>query len=242
MLGIKMTGQVPFKEIYCHGLIRDADGRKMSKSLGNVIDPIDIIDGISLDELNGKLRSSNLDEKEIKRVAKANEITYPEGLEAQGVDPLRFALINYTSGNGEDIKFDVSAVQTAHKFGNKIFNAFKYLSSKLNEDSKFTPQPTPTTQPQHPRSPAERWILHRFTICSGEINRALDSREFSTATQVARSYFWDELCDVYVEVSKTIIESGSQQEAESAKQTLYTALEGALLLLHPFMPFLTGKK
>ncbi|CAD6572663.1 MAG: valine--tRNA ligase [Alectoria sarmentosa] len=237
MLGLKMTGTVPFKEIYCHGLIRDAEGRKMSKSLGNVIDPLDIVEGISLEALNDKLKDSNLAETEIGRVTRSNLQTYPQGIKPMGMDPLRFALINYTTGSGEDVNFDLEAVEASRKFCNKIYQATKFALSKFG--SNFVPETSPKLAMQPSRSLAERWILHKMDGAIGEVNTALESRDFSIATQAARRYFWDELCDIYIENSKSLISDGTDKQAESAKQTLYTSLEGGLLTLHPFMPFLT---
>lgn len=237
MLGLKMTGSVPFKEIYCHGLIRDAEGRKMSKSLGNVVDPLDIVEGISLNALNDKLKDSNLAETEIGRVTRLNLQTYPQGIKPMGMDPLRFALINYTTGSGEDINFELEAVETSKRFCNKIYQATKFALIKFG--SEFVPESSPKTDMQTSRSLAERWILHKLDGAIGEVSTALESRDFSTATQAARRYFWDELCDIYIENSKPLISDGTEEQAESAKQTLYTSLEGGLLLLHPFMPFLT---
>jgi len=232
-LSLKLTGEIPFKEVYCHSLIRDSEGRKMSKSLGNVVDPIDIMTGISLQELKDKLRSGNLDPKELKTAEKYQNASFPQGIPECGADALRMALCAYTTGGG-DISFDVSVIHGYRKFCNKIYQATKYLLGRLGD---FTP--SGTIQKTGKETLPERWILHKLATASKEINEHLTAREFSLAAQVGYKYFLNNLCDVFIENSKAILEEGSAEQKEATKQTLYTALEGGLLLLHPFMPFLT---
>lgn len=232
-LSLKLTGKVPFKEVYCHSLIRDSEGRKMSKSLGNVVDPIDIMQGISLPELKDKLRQGNLDPKELKTAEKYQNTAFPQGIPECGADALRMALCGYTTGGG-DISFDVNVIHGYRKFCNKIYQATKYVLGRLGEF-----QPSAKIEKTGKETLPERWILHKLANASKDINHHLSQREFSLATQVGYKYFLNNLCDVFIENSKAILEAGSDEEKESTKQTLYTALEGGLLLLHPFMPFLT---
>ncbi|TKA78490.1 Valine--tRNA ligase, mitochondrial [Cryomyces minteri] len=234
MFGLKLTGKVPFTEVYCHSLIRDSEGRKMSKSLGNVIDPVDIMQGIPLQQLHDKLLVGNLDPKEIDNAMKYQKTAFPQGIPECGADALRFSLVQYTTGGG-DIAFDVKVMQGYRRFCNKIYQATKYVLGKIGDD--FTPQKTGAKTGKE--SLAERWILHKLTIASKEIDEALAAREFSRSTQIAYQYWYDSLCDVYIENSKAIIQDGTEEEAKSAVDTLYTALEGALTMIHPFMPFLT---
>lgn len=234
MLGIKMTGQIPFREIYCHSLIRDSEGRKMSKSLGNVIDPLDVMEGITLEELQEKLRSGNLDPKEIATATKFQKASFPKGIPDCGADALRFSLINYTTGGG-DIAFDIQQIYGYRKFCNKLWNATKFVLGNLEEG--FTPRSHPAKTGNE--SLAERWILHKSTTAASKINTALQDREFSDSTKFIYEYWYGHLCDVYIENSKSIIQNGTPSEQESAKQTLYTALEGALTMIHPFMPFIS---
>ena len=252
MFGLKLTGKVPFKEVYCHSLIRDSEGRKMSKSLGNVIDPVDIMQGISLQALNDKLLVGNLDPKELKTATKYQHTAFPQGIPECGADALRFSLVQYTTGGG-DIAFDVKVMQGYRRFCNKVYQATKYVLGKIDKD--FVPQARSSKTGKE--SLAERWILHKFTTAARDINKALTEREFSKSTQIAYQYFYENLCDVYIvsyycncnyvntrltgkqENSKAIIADGTPEEARSAQDTLYTALEGGLTLLHPFMPFLT---
>jgi valyl-tRNA synthetase len=232
-LSLKLTGKIPFKEVYCHSLIRDSDGRKMSKSLGNVVDPIDIMTGISLQDLKDKLRNGNLDPKELKTAERYQNTAFPQGIPECGADALRMALCGYTTGGG-DISFDVSVIHGYRKFCNKIYQATKYVLGRLGEF-----KPSGTIQKTGKETLPERWILHKLATASKEINEHLTARDFSLATQISYKYFLNHLCDVFIENSKAILEGGSAEQRESTKQTLYTALESGLLLLHPFMPFLT---
>ncbi|KAF2468062.1 uncharacterized protein BDR25DRAFT_290612 [Lindgomyces ingoldianus] len=234
MFSLHLTGKIPFSEVYCHSLIRDSEGRKMSKSLGNVIDPVDIMEGITLQQLNEKLLVGNLDPKELKAAERYQKSSFPQGIPECGADALRMALVGYTTGGG-DISFDVSVIHGYRRFCNKIYQATKYVLGRLGE---FTPRATITKTGKE--SLPERWILHKLSTASKLINERLEQREFSTSTQVAYRYFYEFLCDTYIENSKAIFDSkGSEGEKESAKQTLYTAIEGGLLMIHPFMPFLT---
>ncbi|KAI9806976.1 MAG: Valine--tRNA ligase, mitochondrial [Piccolia ochrophora] len=234
MLGVKLTGQVPFKEVYCHPLVRDSEGRKMSKSLGNVIDPQDVVEGISLQGLHDQLTKGNLDPKELTTATKFQKAAFPDGIPQCGSDALHFSLVYYTTG-GSDINFDIKVIHGYRKFCNKIYQATKYVLGKLDKD--FVPKKTVAKTGKE--SLAERWILHKFTTAAKEINETLAEREFQRSTLTVYQYWYNHLCDVYIENSKSIIQDGTPDEQDSAKQTLYTALEGALTLIHPFMPFLT---
>lgn len=234
IFGLKLTGKVPFTEVYCHSLVRDSEGRKMSKSLGNVIDPVDIMDGITLDSLTDKLKVGNLAPKEIERATKWQRGAFPDGIDECGADALRFSLINYTTGGG-DIAFDVKVMRSYRNFCNKIYQATKYVLGNLPAD--FQPQAKGGKTGKE--SLPERWILHKLNAAARDVNKAIAAREFSKATQAVHGYWLYELCDVYIENSKAIIRDGTAEEKQSAIDTLYTALEGALTMIHPFMPFLT---
>ncbi|KAL8842527.1 MAG: hypothetical protein Q9170_000481 [Blastenia crenularia] len=234
MLGIKMTGQVPFREVYCHSLVRDSEGRKMSKSLGNVIDPLDVMEGIELPALHKKLETGNLDPKELATATKFQKASFPDGIPECGADALRFSLVQYTTGGG-DINFDIKVMHGYRRFCNKIYQATKYVLGKL--PSSYTPPSTSSKTGNE--SLADRWILHKMTTACAEIDEALTNRDFSVATIITYQYWYAHLCDTYIENSKSLIQSGTPQEQESATKTLYTALEAGLRLIHPFMPFLT---
>jgi valyl-tRNA synthetase len=233
MLGLKMTGKIPFKEVYCHSLVRDSDGRKMSKSLGNVVDPLDVISGIELQTLHDKLTLGNLHPSEVAKATKYQKTAFPDGIPQCGADALRFTMVNATTGGG-DINLDVKIIHAYRKFCNKIFQATKYVLGSLPED--FTPSKSGIARGE---TLAERWILHKMNTAAREINQALEEREFSKSTLIVYRYWYNELCDVYIENSKAIIRDGTKEERESAIQTLYTALEAALTMIHPFMPFIT---
>jgi valyl-tRNA synthetase len=234
MFSLKLTGKVPFTEVYCHSLIRDSEGRKMSKSLGNVIDPQDVIEGITLTDLHAKLKVGNLAENEIARAEKYQKSAFPDGIPQCGTDALRFALVAYTTGGG-DIAFDIKVIHGYRKFCNKIYQATKYVLAKLDAD--FIPLKKAALTGNE--SLAERWILHKLTVAAKEVNQALADREFMKSTSFIYSFWYNQLCDVYIENSKAILQDGTAEEKRSALDTLYTALEGALTLIHPYMPFLT---
>ncbi|ODQ51028.1 hypothetical protein SAICODRAFT_60694 [Saitoella complicata NRRL Y-17804] len=234
MLGIKLTGQVPFKEVFCHSLVRDAQGRKMSKTLGNVVDPIDMIEGISLDDLHAKLLVGNLDPREIEKAKTGQKLSYPNGIPQCGTDALRFAFCAYTTG-GRDINLDVVRVEGYRKFCNKIYNATKFALMRLGPD--FVP--AAKIEKTGKESLVERWILHKYNKAAKDINKHLEARNFFEATNSVYNYWLYELCDVYIENSKYLILEGTEEQKISAQQTLYTCLDGALRMIHPFMPYVT---
>ncbi|KAI0199050.1 tRNA synthetases class I-domain-containing protein [Astrocystis sublimbata] len=233
MLSLKLTGQVPFSEVYCHSLIRDSENRKMSKSLGNVIDPLDIIYGITLEELHAKLKVGNLKETEIAKATKYQKTAFPQGIPECGADALRFTLLSYTTGGG-DIAFDIKVMAGYRRFCNKIWQASKYIMGRLPENFK----PVTSLDATNLSIP-EKWILHNMNTAIKDLNATLEAREFSKATQIAHKFFYDQLCDVFIEHSKSLLTEGTAQEQDSVQQTLYRALDVALRLLHPMMPFIT---
>jgi valyl-tRNA synthetase len=234
MLGLKMTGKIPFNEVFCHGLVRDSDGRKMSKSLGNVVDPLDFVEGISLEKLHEKLKVGNLNPNEYTRAAAWQRSAFPGGIPQCGTDALRFwATSNTSASAASDINLDVAQLHAYRKFSNKIFQATKYVMGKLPDG--FVPGEAAAPG----KTLAERWILHKMNAAAHEINDNLERREFAKASLAAYRYWYSYLCDIYIENSKSIIQDGSEEERNSAIQTLYTALDAALRLIHPFMPFLS---
>jgi valyl-tRNA synthetase len=235
LMGIYLTGQMPFSEVLCHAMIRDAHGRKMSKSLGNVIDPIDVIHGLPLEQLHQKLYEGNLDEKEILKAIAGQKKDFPKGIPECGTDGLRFALCAY-SGGGRDINLEILRVEGYRKFCNKIFNATKFAMLKL--DDSFSPETS--AKPTGNESLVERWILHKLNIAATQINTQLQERNFMAATTSAHNFWLYELCDVYIEAMKPLTDASVPvQTRRSAQQTLYTCLDHGLRLLHPFMPFVT---
>lgn len=235
MLGVHLTGSIPFKEVFCHAMVRDAHGRKMSKSLGNVIDPLDVITGCSLDGLHAKLMEGNLGDAEIQKAAAGQKKDYPKGIPQCGTDALRFALCAYTSA-GRDINLDIMRVEGYRKFCNKLWNATRFALAKL--EGGF--QPPAESKPSGKESLVEKWILHQLDTAAQEINAGLESRNFMSATSAAYNFWLYELCDVYIEAIKPITDASSEPSARaSAQATLYTCLDEGLKLLHPFMPYVT---
>lgn len=235
MFGLKMTGKVPFTEVYCHSLIRDSEGRKMSKSLGNVVDPLDIIRGITLENLHETLLAGNLPPAEIEKAKQYQQKAFPKGIEECGADALRFTLVNYTTGGG-DIAFDIREIEAKRRFCNKIYQATNFVLGRLGDGFK----PAASSLDSKPQSLAEKWILHRYNEAARDVNNAIESRDFSISAGTLYQYWFTALCDTFIENSKSLLQDDADAKIqESAKQTLYTALEGGLLLLHPIMPFLT---
>ncbi|TKA55374.1 hypothetical protein B0A53_02298 [Rhodotorula sp. CCFEE 5036] len=236
LLGIYLTGEVPFSEVFCHAMIRDAHGRKMSKSLGNVIDPIDVIEGASLQALHAQLRQGNLAAKEVELAEKGQKKDFPNGIPQCGTDALRFALANYSSG-GRDINLEILRVEGYRKFCNKLWNATKFAMLKLEGD--FVP--LQSEKPTGKESLVEKWILHKLNLATEKVNTALHERNFMAATSEAYSFWLYEICDVYIEAIKLITDPAAKDAdaRRSAQNTLYTVLDNGLRLLHPFMPFVT---
>ncbi|SHO78257.1 Mitochondrial and cytoplasmic valyl-tRNA synthetase [Malassezia sympodialis ATCC 42132] len=237
MLGVYHTGQLPFKEVFCHAMVRDAHGRKMSKSLGNVIDPIDVIEGISLEGLQQRLREGNLDEKEIAKAAAGQKKDYPKGIPQCGTDALRFTLCAYTAA-GRDINLDILRVEGYRKFCNKLWNATRFALLKLQDG--FQPLTLDAQDAFAPQSLVEKWILHRLNVTARQLNSDMESRSFMSATTCIYNFWLYDLCDVYIEAIKPITDPSAEPAARaSAQHTLYACLDAGLKMLHPFMPFVT---
>lgn len=200
---------------------------------GNVIDPLDIIHGIDLQALHDKLLVGNLQDSEIERATKYQKTAFPQGIPECGADALRFTLLSYTTGGG-DINFDIKVMHAYRRFCNKIWQASKYVMGRLPQG--FVPTAKLDTSKL---SLPEKWILHRMNVAVKGVNEALAAREFSRSTRIIYQYFYDELCDVFIENSKAILSDGTPEEQASAQQTLYRALDVALRLVHPIMPFIT---
>ncbi|WWD15831.1 valine-tRNA ligase [Kwoniella shandongensis] len=243
--GNALTDKMPFKEVYCHPMVRDAFGRKMSKSLGNVIDPLDVVTGQNLQKLHNDLRMGNLPEKEIIKAEDGQKKLFPKGIPQCGTDALRFTLCNYTSG-GRDINMDIGRVEGYRKFCNKLWNATKFCLFRMDlvnldgvrQQSSFVPNASPL--PTGQEGLVEKWLFHKLNIASAAVSEALENRDFSDATNAAYQYFLNDLCDVFIEATKPLFEANVDSAAKvSAQNTLYTCLEGGLKLLHPFMPYVT---
>ncbi|XP_027145509.1 valine--tRNA ligase [Larimichthys crocea] len=239
MMGLKLTGKLPFKEVYLHAVVRDAHGRKMSKSLGNVIDPLDVITGISLEGLHAQLTDSNLDPLEVEKAKQGQKSDYPNGIPECGTDALRFALCAYTS-QGRDINLDVNRILGYRHFCNKLWNAVKFAMKTLGDN--FVP--SEKAQLCGDESVSDRWILSRLCAAVGLCDAAFKAYDFPAITTAIYNFWLYELCDVYLESVKPVFgkaeeDSTSQRQALVCRQTLYTCLEVGLRLLSPLMPFVT---
>ncbi|PWN36663.1 putative VAS1-valyl-tRNA synthetase [Meira miltonrushii] len=226
MLGVHLTGTIPFKEVFCHAM--------MSKSLGNIIDPLDIIEGIQLQGLHDKLLQGNLDEKEVQKAITGQKKDFPKGIPQCGTDALRFTLCAYTSA-GRDLNLDVSRVEGYRKFCNKLWNATKFALMKL--EGGF--QPASELKLTGDEGLAEKWILSKLDQAAQQVNAGFKERNFMNTCAAMYNFWLYELCDVYIEATKPIMEAGDERARASAQQTLYTCLEEGLKLLHPFMPYVT---
>ncbi|KAK2844778.1 hypothetical protein Q5P01_011437 [Channa striata] len=239
MMGLKLTGKLPFKEVYLHAVVRDAHGRKMSKSLGNVIDPLDVITGISLEGLHAQLMDSNLDPLEVEKAKQGQKSDYPNGIPECGTDALRFALCAYTS-QGRDINLDVNRILGYRHFCNKLWNAVKFAMKTLGDN--FVP--SEKAQLCGEESVSDRWILSRLCAAVGSCDAGFKAYDFPAITTTIYNFWLYELCDVYLESVKPVIskaeeDSTSQRQVLVCRQTLYTCLEVGLRLLSPLMPFVT---
>ncbi|PSS33118.1 Valine--tRNA ligase, partial [Actinidia chinensis var. chinensis] len=236
MLGIKLGGDVPFRKVYLHPMIRDAHGRKMSKSLGNVIDPLEVINGIALEGLQKRLEEGNLDPTELEIAKDGQRKDFPNGIPECGVDALRFALVSYTA-QSDKINLDIQRVVGYRQWCNKLWNAVRFAMSKLGDD--YTP-PTSIVPDVMPFSC--RWILSVLNKSISKTVSSLDSYEFSAAASAVYSWWQFQLCDVFVEAVKPYFASDGPKFASTrgfAQDTLWVCLDNGLRLLHPFMPFVT---
>ncbi len=232
MMSLHFMEEVPFHTVYVHGLVRDGEGQKMSKSKGNVLDPIDLIDGIELEALIQK-RTSNLMQPQLAaKIEKATRKQFPDGITGYGTDALRYTFYSLAS-TGRDIKFDIGRMEGYRNFCNKIWNASRYVlshtdSHNLNEGDAAL-------------SLADRWIQSRLETTLIAVEEAYDNYRFDLASQALYDFVWNEFCDWYLELSKPVLwdETTAASEQLGARRTLITVLEKSLRLLHPFMPFLT---
>lgn len=234
MLGLELTGKLPFKEVFLHSMVRDSHGRKMSKSLGNVIDPLNVIHGISLEALHQTLYDSNLDPKEIEKAKAGQKAEFKDGIPECGTDALRFGLLAYCS-QGRDINLDIKRIEGYRFFCNKIWNAFKLTQMSLGDG--FVPLDTERLTGHESR--LDRWMLSKVIAATEHVNRSIEIYDFLQATTGCYNVWLYEFCDVYLEHIKAALATGDEQSKEATRQTLYTCIENNLRLLHPFMPFLS---
>ena len=234
MLSTHLTGQIPFKTVYVHGLVRDGQGQKMSKSKGNVLDPLDIVDGITLDALLEKRTSGMMQPKLAEKIAKQTKAEFPEGIAAYGTDALRFTNLALAS-TGRDIKFDMGRVEGYRNFCNKIWNAANFvLENTDGQDTGVNGEPVEL-------SSVDRWIISALQRTEADVTRHLDAFRFDLAAQTLYEFIWDEYCAWYLELVKPVLwdENAPIERQRGTRRTLIRVLEVALRLAHPFMPFIT---
>jgi len=234
MMGLKFTGEVPFREVYIHGLVRDGEGQKMSKSKGNVLDPIDLIDGITLPELIAKRTSGLMQPQMAQKIEQATRRQFPDGIPAFGTDALRYTFCSLAS-TGRDIKFDLGRIEGYRNFCNKLWNAARFvLMNCEGQDTGLGDEPVTLGL-------AERWIISRLQRTEATVREQLDGYRFDLAASAAYEFVWGEYCDWYLELAKTTLQDGAADATmqRGTRRTLVRVLETALRLLHPFMPFIT---
>ncbi|CAJ1449095.1 unnamed protein product [Effrenium voratum] len=239
MMSLGLTGKLPFHTVYLHAMVRDAHGRKMSKSLGNVIDPLEVIDGISLEDLHKKLYEGNLPDKEIEKAKKGQSQEYPDGIPECGADALRFGLLAYTL-QGRNVNLDINRVVGWRLFCNKVWNATRFGLMYFGPEFRFPG----SLKPDLALAWEDRWIVSRLSHCAARINESMEKYEFANATSAAHQFFLYELCDVYLELLKPRFYGETEEEKvlkdrEVARQVLYVCLDWSMRLMHPLLPYLT---
>ena len=232
MMGIKfMDGEIPFKDVYIHAIVRDENGKKMSKSEGNVIDPVDLIDGIDADSLVDKRTTGLRQPEKAPQVEKATRKRYPKGFEAYGADALRFTLAAMAT-KGRDINLSVDRVAGYRNFGSKLWSATRFAQMY---EAKFETPVNPSTL----RLALNQWIIGELYKCCDLVSEAIEDYRFNDAADAAYHFVWDVFCDWYLELSKPILQGEDGAEKEEVQTVLAWTLERIFELLHPFMPFIT---
>ena len=263
MMTDQLVGRVPFRDVYITGLVRDKDGQKMSKSKGNILDPLDIIDGIGIDELVEKRTRGLMQPKMAEKIEKATRKEFPDGINAHGADALRFTMAAL-AGPGRDIKFDLARAEGYKNFCNKLWNATRFVlmnvegfsllppgegARRADEGSQDTntasnPNPHPNPSPEgrgalDPKTDAEKWILAQLDRTCAEAAGHFASYRFDLLVQTLYEFAWNQFCDWFVELAKPALNGDDAAAADSTRHTLLHVLDALLRLLHPLIPFVT---
>ena len=234
MMGLKFQGTVPFKEVYIHGLVRDAEGQKMSKSKGNVLDPIDLIDGIDLNALVEKRTSGMMQPHLAKKIEQDTRKHFPDGIPSYGTDALRFTFASLAS-TGRDIRFDLARTEGYRNFCNKLWNAARFVL--MNTEDYISAYQHLTQSCEY--TTVDRWIVARLHQVTAATTHAIDNYRFDLAAQAIYEFTWNEYCDWYLELAKISLQSDNAALQRGTRLTLLTVLETLLRLTHPLMPFIT---